>query len=604
MMPARRATVLAISAVASLSTLDGRLASGQPLEVTFVRSIGGSFRDGHFKNPRGIATDHEGRLFVVDSGYCRIQVFDGNGAFLAKWGSVGTEPGQFRGPWGIAIDRAGLVYVTDAGNSRVQVFTRNGRFVRAWGSPGTAPGQFRQPKGIAVDREGNVLVADAHNLRVQVFTNGGRFLRAWGSKGNGDGQFLQPSWPDDGDGPVGIAVSASGEVFVTDHWNHRVQVFASDGVFLRKWGQPAALNTPSGVALDAAGHVYVVSSGGMVTRNAFSVQKFSEAGEFRRRWGGDGDAPGKFDAPVGIAFDTTGNFYVADSGNHRIQKFSAQGVFVRQWGSSGDGLLKGPIDVALDRSGNLYVVEGLGKRVQKFASDGTFLKKWTSSARAPRLVHPVSIAVDDDSRVYVADLVDNRIQAFTADGEFIRSWGGLGDGGERLDTPGALAIDPAGHVYVLESHRLHKFTTEGVRTNSWQRPRRIFANDVAVDRAGNVYVSEADGDRRWSRIRIIAPTGEEVATWRSLGDGDRKFDERTWVAVAPDGLVYVVAWWKCRIEVFSPTGAPLGGWGTCGFGDGQFGNASGIAVDATGHVVVADYTNNRVHVFRVRTRAR
>ena len=162
MMPARRAIVLAISAVVALPMVDGLLASEQALEVTFVRSIGGSFRDGQFKNPRGIATDHEGRVFVVDSGYSRIQVFDGDGAFLTKWGTAGTEPGKFRGPWGIALDR-GLVYVTDAGNSRVQVFTPDGGFVRAWGSPGTAPGQFRQPKGIAVDRDGNVLVAVSHN---------------------------------------------------------------------------------------------------------------------------------------------------------------------------------------------------------------------------------------------------------------------------------------------------------------------------------------------------------------------------------------------------------------------------------------------------------
>ena len=160
-----------------------------------------------------------------------------------------------------------------------------------------------------------------------------------------------------------------------------------------------------------------------------------------------------------------------------------------------------------------------------------------------------------------------------------------------------------GQVYVLENHRLHRFTPEGTRSDSWRQLRRIFANDIAVDRTGNVYVSEADGDRRWSRIRVIAPTGGEV-TWRSVGDGDGTFDQQTQIAVDPDGLVYVVASWKCRIEVFSPTGAPLGGWGTCGFGEGQFGNASGIAVDATGHVFVADYTNNRVHVFRVRPRSR
>ena len=163
-----------------------------------------------------------------------------------------------------------------------------------------------------------------------------------------------------------------GNIYVTDPWNFRVQVFTSSGTFLRKWGHlrtpggscntPGAiaaglrggsLNTPAGIAIEPTGNVLVVTAGWMSTFGAFAVHRFTAAGEFLQRWGTDGFGPGQFDSPAGVAVDRAGNVYVADSSNNRVQKFSSTGGFIRQWGSMGDGLLRGPTDVALDPQGNV-----------------------------------------------------------------------------------------------------------------------------------------------------------------------------------------------------------------------------------------------------------
>ena len=123
----------------------------------------------------------------------------------------------------------------------------------------------------------------------------------------------------------------------------------------------------------------------------------------------------QFESPTGVAVDRAGNVYVADTSNNRVQKFSSTGNFIRQWGSMGDGLLRGSSDVALDPQGNLYVVDMRNRRVQKFSSTGAFLGKLGSPKKSPRgegsFESPGPIAVDREGRVYVGDLGDE-IQIF------------------------------------------------------------------------------------------------------------------------------------------------------------------------------------------------
>ena len=193
--------------------------------ITKWGSQGGG--DGQFQSPFGIAVDGSGRVYVTDIINDRVQVFSGDGAFLAKWGTEGPGDGQFNGPRGIAVDPSGRVCVADTNNHRVQVFSGDGAFLGKWGSQGTGDGQLQVPEEIAVDGSGRVYVADTDNLRVQVFDINGNFLVKWGSQVTGNGQFNHR---------YAIAMDGPRRVYVTDAVNHRVQMFDANGAFLSKWG--------------------------------------------------------------------------------------------------------------------------------------------------------------------------------------------------------------------------------------------------------------------------------------------------------------------------------------------------------------------------------
>jgi tripartite motif-containing protein 71 len=624
-LPVRSFVVIAVVVAATaIVTGSGHTRVAGPshydqVEGVYLASIGGGPDVGNFKYPRGIAVDRTGTVYVADTGYSRIQVFDSHGSFLFTWGTFGDAPGQFRRPSSLALDAALNVYVADAGSNRVQVFTRAGVFLRQWGSKGSGAGQFLRPGGIAVNAEGHVYVADTYNYRIQMFANDGKFLRSWGSKGTAPGQFHDPKALDGtGPGPDGIAVDRNAVVYVTDPWNHRVQVFTSDGRYLREWahranpcGQfntPAAialcksgyLNAASGIAVDRNGSVFVVNQGLTSPLGGFHVQKFTANEDFVRMWGTDGFGPGQFEAPAGVAVDEDGNFYVADTGNNRVQKFSADGRFVKQWGSIGDGNLRQPAGIALDGAGNLYVADTANKRVQKFDGTGRFLGKWgvpigtKHGSGEATFDSPSTIAVDRAGRIYVSDN-GRPTQIFTSDGKFVGEW----DGGGQHEIGGKFVIDHADNFLVERGRKVLRLSREGRHLQSW----RTSPSDMSVDGHGNLYVTETVPDSRDSSrsgIRVFSAGGRQLARWSATRGPDGRPGQYYGIAVTGDGLVVALDVKYHRVEVFSTTGTLLGRWGSYGFAAGQFDNPIDVAVDATGRVYVSDYMNNRVQVFQLR----
>jgi hypothetical protein len=128
-------------------------------------------------------------------------------------------------------------------------------FVRSWGSKGTDEGQFDGPSGIAIDSSNNVYVTDLFNNRIQKFTADGTFITSWGSKGHGVGQFNNPS---------AIAIDSSGNMDIADWDDNIIQKFTADGTFIAYWGiygsQNGQFQYPSDIAIDSSGNVYVVDS--------------------------------------------------------------------------------------------------------------------------------------------------------------------------------------------------------------------------------------------------------------------------------------------------------------------------------------------------------
>jgi DNA-binding beta-propeller fold protein YncE len=219
---------------------------------------------------------------------------------------------------------------------------------------------------------------------------------AFGSLGSGDGQFISPT---------DVMIDPSGDVYVADGNNHRIQKFDGSGAFLTKWGSS-----------------------------------------------GSGD--GEFSAPIKLASDASGNVYVADSVNDRIQKFDGSGAFLTKWGTagSGDGQFEGPTGVAVDAGGNVYVVDKGYDRVQKFDATGTFLTKWGVG------FFPEDVATDTAGHVFVVR--DFRMQKFDATGTLITGWGVLGGAHGQLSYAKGVGTDATDGVYVADTgnHRIQKFT--------------------------------------------------------------------------------------------------------------------------------------------------
>ena len=187
-----------------------------------------------------------------------MRKYDPKGDLLLAW-----NDSRLGWSFAFAVDAADNVYVADNKNSRVLKFTADGQYLLQWGSKGSGDRQFKnQISDIATDSAGNVYVVDAENYRIQKFTSDGQFLLKWGSEGNADGQFSPPARHPTSFG--GIAVDATGNVFVVDKQIGRVQKFSPDGDFLLKWGSQGdgLFDNPSGIAVDTMGKVYVMNDNG------------------------------------------------------------------------------------------------------------------------------------------------------------------------------------------------------------------------------------------------------------------------------------------------------------------------------------------------------
>lgn len=286
---------------------------------------------------------------------------------------------------------------------------------------------------------------------------------------------------------------------------------------------------PQGVATDPAGNVYVVDG-----YPRYRILKFDGKGRLLRKWGSSGSAKGEFSDPRGIATDSEGNVYVADRGNSRIQKFTSNGAFITEWGSKGTGngqfdtfeagdVAGGAGAIAIDPADNVYVVDWGSRRIQKFTSDGRFLRKWR-----PAESFGASIAADAAGSLYVGGSA-GPIQVFTAEGRLLRSWGGSGSGNGRFSAIGAIAVGPAGDVYVADSWtfsglcncRIQKFTPRGRFLRKWgsegsAKGRFDVPGGVATDPAGNVYVADV------GRIQKFSPSGKFILQWGGKRGGRKR----------------------------------------------------------------------------------
>jgi DNA-binding beta-propeller fold protein YncE len=369
--------------------------------------------------PLGVAVDGAGGVYASEHLGQRVSRFTTAGVFAWAWGfdvgpgrgegfevctpatgckpgSPGGRAGQLGFPGGIAASRGGDVYVSDPANDRISRFTAGGAFVSAFGFDvvagggrglevcsgvtgckrgiaGARAGQLNRPAYIASDGAGSIYVTDEGNNRVNQFTTDGAFVRALGfdvRPGGGTGLEVCTSAtrcrrgrPGGGAGqltnPDGVGIDAAGNLYVADA-NSRVSTFTREGAFVRAFG-------------------FDVRPGG---GKGFEV--CTRATGCKR--GRAGAGAGQLSSLLGIATDTAGNVYVADSGNGRVSQFTTDGAFVRAFG--------------------LDVVPGGGKEFE-VCTRATRCKRVRPGAFG--FLTPSAVAVDPSGSIYVSDVQAGRI---------------------------------------------------------------------------------------------------------------------------------------------------------------------------------------------------
>lgn len=523
-------------------------------------------------------------------------------------------------PSGVAVDPAGNVLLAAincvfrvegntisrvAGNSRGG-FSGDGRLAvtAQLGLSAVSPGG-----GMTVDAAGNIYIADSGNARIRKISTSGIITTVAGNGTitlSGDGG---PAVNGSVGNPDAVAVDGSRNVFIADWAYGTVRKVSSDGI----------------IKIVAGGGAGAMVDGAPAT----SVSLLH---------------------PAGLAVDRSGNLFISDTGNNSIREVSPTGIITTIAGTgssgfSGDGgaataaTFAGPSGLAFDASGNLYIADTLNNRIRKIPSDGTITtiagggKVFPGNnvqAKQASLLNPCALAFDADGNLYVAAgwiqkiSTSGIISVIAGDGLY--SYGG--DGGPALNAqfyaPADVAIDGSGNVYIADSENnlVRRVDTSGIITTlagtgtcgssgdggSALKAMLCLPQGLATDGAGNVYIAESHG----SRIRKVSPNGT-ISTVAGngvtgfSGDGGQAtaaaLDYPIAVAVDGTGNLFISDYGSSRIRKVSPAGiiSTIAGNGTFGFSgdDGPAVNAvlaapASLAVDAAGDLFIADRANGRV----------
>jgi uncharacterized protein (TIGR03437 family) len=522
--------------------------------------------------PLSLLVDGNGIVYVGDGDRNRIRKIDLNGRILTVAGNGSVD---FNGdnqqavnaslnfPISIALDGSGNLYIVDSFHFRLRKVDTNGIITTVMGASqqGTSPSPsgtlamnalLNLPFGIAIDRNGNIYVGDVGYQVVQVISGASKTIATVAGTGtpgfSGDGG---PATAAKLSGPATLAFDSNGNLLIGDNQNSRVRRIVN-----------GTINTIAGNGLYKA---------------------FANGGPALQAFLGE---------PQGLAFDSAGNLYVADTQSNRVERLTPDGHITIVAGTGefeyhGDGgsaiaaALGNPRDVAVDPAGNLYIADQHNTRVRKVTPDGNI-----SSIACGQLlvvcgplVDPEGLAVAPDGTVYVADGAGHAIRQIHADST-VSTFAGTGDWTCRGDEgpasqacvndPQGVVLDPQGNVYIADTgnNLIRKVTTDGV-------------------------------------IHTIAGSGQA----QYVGDGgsalQASLNGPSKIALGSDGSLYIADTGNHVVRVLTPDGniATLAGSGMPGFaGDGGVAGTAllngpaGVVADAAGNVFLSDTLNDRIRV--------
>lgn len=537
---------------------------------------------------------------------------DATSTYSLKWGTLLNDV-LSNNASGMAVSQTtGHQYIADCAGSHILELDSDGNFVRMWGESGNGKGQFNCPEKPAIGPGGVIYVTDKSNNRIQKFDSSGNFLSmfGWGVKTESS-QFevctsadtecfpgIAGDYKGQLDNPEGLTVDASGNIYVADYNNNRIQKFDSSGDFVAMFGW--------GVLDDSS---------------AFQVCVASDPS---CQIGHNGSGMGQFNQPTDVVIDSNNDIHVLDANNYRIQKFNGSTyAFIRMigWGvkdggpalqtcvladgtcelglyGTGKGQLDQSTFMAIDANDALYVSEYANRRVQQFNSFGAFVRMFgwgvqdgthefqvcesgDSSCQAGitgsgigQFTGTKGIGLDSSGNIYVVDMSNQRTQKFTSEGALVSGYNMIPAG--MFVGPSAIASDVSGNVYVGDCGsavtNISKFDSSGnmlmrsghygVDNGGFQCPQ-----GMAVDSQNNIYISDST-----NRVVEFSSAGAFVKAfgWGVL-DGSDEFQ----ICTATD---------VCQAAGTSDAGGALS-------------DPKGIVVSPSGHIFVGEAGHYRVQEF-------
>lgn len=653
-----------------------------------------------FDRPKGVASDAEGNIYVADTYNNKIRKITPTGTVstLAGSGIAGMADASgavasFNLPSAVAVDAAGNVYVADTNNHKIRKITPQGAVTTLAGSgiAGSANGtgaaaRFYSPQGIAVDASGNIYVADTYNNKIRKITPSREVstLAGTGSLGYQDGYSSSSRFYS----PYGVAVDASGTVYVADTYNNRIRKITPEGMVSTLAGSGtkddadgkgklAGFNYPKAVAIDAAGTLFVADG------DNYKIRQINPEGQVSTLAGsglkGSADGTGgaaSFYSPSAVAIDAIGSVYVADTDINKIRKINygcftvepalpaGLSIDIRTGAISGTPIVATPQTVykvsARNTSGtgifNLEIETKIEKPIFSYASPQNYEINTVIAPLSPvNTGGPIPLgtrtplsgsgatgsadgdgalasffdltgaAMDDSGNIYVADYNNHKIRKIAPDGATTTFAGNgkayFADGSAAqasFNGPIGVAVDAAGNVYVADSanHRIRKITPEGTvstlagsgtagfQNGAGTGARFLFPSGLAVDARGNVYVADTNNQR----IRKITPAGETntFAGNGTVGSRDftgisASFNYPRGIAIDASSNLYIGDVDNNRVRKINPSGrvSTLAGSSTIGDVNGTglsalFYHPSELAVDASGTVYLADRSNAKI----------
>lgn len=575
------------------------------------------------------------------------------------WFDGSGNTSRFNVPWGITADASSNLYVVDGGGcirkvTSAGVVTTLAGDCGPNGGIGDGPGgqaSFNNPRHVAIDASGNLYVADMLANLIRKVTPAGMVttIAGTGAAGSADGPALSATF----NRPSGIALDSAGNIYVSDRFTHvirkisggTVTTFAGAAGVPGTTNSPARFNGPAGLAVDSSNNVYVADSGNCAIRRITPggvVSTFAGLAGTCGRIDGPA-ATARFFEVEGLAIDATDTVWVTNAPDHSIRRITSGGdVTTFAGGNRGDADGIGtaaafltPTGIVKAPNGNLYVTESLGKivrritpaaEVSKFVGRGFPDGHHDGVGTAARFRYPVGVETDAAGNLYVADRYTFTIRKITPAGSVTTFAGlpfdnGSDDGASgRFSNPYGIALDTAENVYVTElfANKVRKVTPAGTISTLAGSGVAGSANgtgtaaqfngptDAAVDSSNNVFVTDRDNHT----IRKIT-SGGVVTTfagaagspgWADGSGGVARFSSPTGIVRDSANNLFVTDTNNHVIRRITPAGSVTtfaGSAGAAGFDDGtggaaRFYNPAAIAIDALNNLFVYDAGSRRI----------